>query len=156
MDHLGSLETKHKSYRYILAVIDDYTKFIWLYPTKTVATKEVIEKLEVQKNFFSNSSRIISDQGTAFISTDFENYCREEGIEHIKVTVSLPRANGQIERINKTIISVLAKMSLNKLTKWYKHVDRLQPILNSTFQRSIDTTPFELLIGTKIKKSILK
>jgi len=36
-------------------------------------------------------------------------------------------------------------------TKWYKHVSKLQQVLNSTYQRSINTTPFELLIGSRMK-----
>ncbi|GFX79158.1 transposon Tf2-8 polyprotein, partial [Trichonephila clavipes] len=61
----------------------------------------------------------------------------------------LPRANGQVERINRTIIPVLSKMSEDDPTKWFKHVPSLQEVLNSTFQRSINTT-FELLFGTQI------
>ncbi|GFX54930.1 retrovirus-related Pol polyprotein from transposon 297 [Trichonephila clavipes] len=64
--------------------------------------------------------------------------------------MSLPRANGQVERINRTIIPVLSKMSEDDPTKWFKHVPSLQEVLNSTFQRSINTTPFELLFGTQI------
>ncbi|GFW61070.1 transposon Tf2-6 polyprotein [Trichonephila clavipes] len=36
-------------------------------------------------------------------------------------------------------------------TKWYKYVDRLQRILNSTISRSTKWTPFELLVGIKIR-----
>ncbi|GFX09822.1 peptidase A2 domain-containing protein [Trichonephila clavipes] len=67
-----------------------------------------------------------------------------------KPVLGLPRANGQIERINRTIIPVLSKMSEDDTTKWFKHVPSLQEVLNSTFQRSINTTPFELLFGTQI------
>jgi fructose-1,6-bisphosphatase len=45
----------------------------------------------------------------------------------------------------------LAEMSIEELTKWYKHVFKLQQMLNFTYQRSINTTLFELLIGTKMK-----
>ncbi|GFX88588.1 transposon Ty3-G Gag-Pol polyprotein [Trichonephila clavipes] len=41
-------------------------------------------------------------------------------------------------------------MSEDDPTKWFKHVPSLQEVLNSTFQRSINTTPFELLFGTQI------
>ncbi|GFY23912.1 retrovirus-related Pol polyprotein from transposon 297 [Trichonephila clavipes] len=67
-----------------------------------------------------------------------------------KPVLGLPRANGQVERINRTIIPVLSKMSEDDPTKWFKHVPSLQEVLNSTFQRSINTTPFELLFGTQI------
>ncbi|GFY17895.1 hypothetical protein TNCV_3383881 [Trichonephila clavipes] len=65
-------------------------------------------------------------------------------IDHLGplATSSLPRANGQVERINRTIIPVLSKMSEDDPTKWFKHVPSLQEVLNSTFQRSINTTPF--------------
>ncbi|GFS91050.1 retrovirus-related Pol polyprotein from transposon 297 [Trichonephila clavipes] len=42
----------------------------------------------------------------------------------------LPRANGQVERINRTIIPVLSKMSEDDPTKWFKHVPSLQEVLN--------------------------
>ncbi|GFY71641.1 transposon Ty3-I Gag-Pol polyprotein [Trichonephila inaurata madagascariensis] len=52
---------------------------------------------------------------------------------------------------NSTIIAVLSKLSVHDPEKWYSQVLQLQEILNSTFQRSIKMTPFELLFGTKMK-----
>ncbi|GFV00282.1 retrovirus-related Pol polyprotein from transposon 17.6 [Trichonephila clavipes] len=52
---------------------------------------------------------------------------------------------------NSTIIAVLLKLSVDDPEKWYSHVPHLQEILNSTFQRSIKMTPFELLFGIKMK-----
>ncbi|GFS96082.1 pro-Pol polyprotein [Trichonephila clavipes] len=52
---------------------------------------------------------------------------------------------------------ILTKLSLDDSTKWYKYVDRLQRILNSTICRSTKWTPFELLEGNKLgnKEDIL-
>ncbi|GFY20752.1 hypothetical protein TNCV_1119861 [Trichonephila clavipes] len=61
--------------------------------------------------------------------------------------------NGQVERIHRTLIPVLTKLSLDDSTKWYKYVDRLQRILNSTICRSTKWTPFELLVGTKMRNT---
>ena len=36
-------------------------------------------------------------------------------------------------------------------TKWYKHVSRVQRALNSTFQRSLASTPFQVLIGSPMR-----
>ncbi|GFW18266.1 transposon Tf2-9 polyprotein [Trichonephila clavipes] len=59
--------------------------------------------------------------------------------------------------MHRTLIPVLTKLSLDDSTKWYKYVDRLQRILNSTICRSTKWTPFELLVGTKMhnKEDIL-
>ncbi|GFU56824.1 transposon Ty3-I Gag-Pol polyprotein [Trichonephila clavipes] len=112
---------------------------------------EVINRLENQRHVFGNPVRIITDKGSAFTSFAFEDYCKKQNILHISITTSLPRSNGQIEKQNSTIIAVLSKLSVDDPEKWYSHVPYLQEILNSTFQRSIKMTPFELLFGTKMK-----
>ncbi|GBM70490.1 Pro-Pol polyprotein [Araneus ventricosus] len=150
IDHLGPLESTNKNYKYILAIIDAFTKFVWIYPTKSTTSAEVIAKLEIQKAVFGSPFQIISDRGTAFTSGDFADYCAKEKIKHHAITTGLPRANGQIERINQTIISVLSNLSLENPNKWYKFTNELQQTINSTYQRSIDTTHFELLFGTKM------
>ncbi|GFU26089.1 hypothetical protein TNCV_5105471 [Trichonephila clavipes] len=112
---------------------------------------EVINRLENQRHVFGNPARIITDKGSAFTSSSFEDYCKKQNILHISITTGLPRSNGQIEKQNSTIIAVLSKLSVDDPEKWYFHVPHLQEIVNSTFQRSIKMTPFELLFGTKMK-----
>lgn len=150
-DHLGPLQSTNKNYKYILAVIDDFSKFTWLYATKTTSSKETIKCLRIQQQTFGNTCRIITDKGTAFTSKEFNEYCEEEGIQHITITTGVPRGNGQVERINRIIIPILTKLSLDDPNKWWKYVDRVQKALNSTFQRSIHATPFEILIGVQMK-----
>ncbi|GFY21726.1 hypothetical protein TNCV_1168701 [Trichonephila clavipes] len=132
-------------------VIDAFSKFTWLYPTRSTDAAEVINRLENQRHVFGNPARIITDKGSAFTSSAFEDYCKKQNILHISITTGLPRSNGQIEKQNSTIISVLSKLSVDDPEKWYSHVPHLQEILNSIFQRSIKMTPFELLFGTKMK-----
>ncbi|XP_076383359.1 uncharacterized protein LOC143260735 [Megalopta genalis] len=40
-----------------------------------------------------------------------------------------------------------------KLEKWYRMVDRVQRSINSTYQRSIGMSPFELMFGTKMRQA---
>ncbi|XP_076674658.1 uncharacterized protein LOC143372393 [Andrena cerasifolii] len=133
-------------------VVDAFAKFVWIYPTKTTNAAEVVKKLAIQQKSFGNPKRIISDKGAAFTSKEFKDYCVSESIEHFTITTGIPRANGQVERINRTIISVLTKLSIEKPDHWYKHVDQLQRCLNSSFQRAVGMTPFEVLFGVKMKQ----
>ena len=151
IDHLGPLESTNKNYKHIFVVVDSFTKFVWLYPTKSTSAREVIQKLELQRQTFGSPANIFSDRGTAFTAQEFEDYCTQHEIQHFKITTGLPRVNGQVERINSIIIPVLAKLSIDDPAKWYKHVDEVQRAINSTYQRSINTTPFELLTGVKMK-----
>lgn len=151
VDHFGPLPTSNKNYNYIFAVIDSFTKFVWLYPTKSTTTAEVISKLNLQKTTFGNPRNIISDRGTAFTSKEFHDYCDQESISVSHITTGLPRVNGQVERLNRTIIAVLSKLTQDNPTFWFKYVPAVQQVINSTFHRSINTTPFELLIGTTMR-----
>ncbi|GFX20636.1 retrovirus-related Pol polyprotein from transposon 17.6 [Trichonephila clavipes] len=103
--------------------------------------KSLLEKQESEEFFERN----------AFTSKLFNDYCDEENIQHLQIATGVPRGNGQVERIHRTLIPVLTKLSLDDSTKWYKYVDRLQRILNSTISRSTKWTPFELLVGIKMR-----
>lgn len=151
IDHLGPLSSTAKGYKYILAVVDAFTKFTWLYATKSTTTQEVIDKLEIQSVIFGYPRRIISDRGTAFTSHLFEEYCEKRSIKHILITTGVPRSNGQVERINQIIIPTLTKLTIDKAEDWHKHVNKLQTCLNNSHQRSIDRTPFEIMIGVKMR-----
>ncbi|GFX44876.1 transposon Tf2-9 polyprotein [Trichonephila clavipes] len=125
-DFIGPLPSTNKSYQHIFTVVDAFTKFTWLYPVKTVSAECALEKLKQQQK-------------------------KPLNIQHLQIATGVPRGNGQVERIHRTLIPVLAKQSLDDSTKWYKYVDRLQRILNSTICHSTKWTPFELLVGTKMR-----
>lgn len=137
---MGPLDSTSKRYNYILAVIDNFTKFCWLYPTKSTTSREVIAKLQLQSQTFGNSAGIITDRSTAFSSLEFQNYCEEEDIKHSMVTTGLPRANGQVERLNRAIIPILTKLTMSDPAKWYKYVPIVQQTVNSAFHRNIGMT----------------
>ncbi|GFY78096.1 transposon Tf2-9 polyprotein [Trichonephila inaurata madagascariensis] len=151
VDFIGPLPSTNKSYQHVLTVVDAFTKFTWLYPVKTVFAENALEKLKLQQKTFGNPVRIIPDRGSAFTSKLFNDYCTEENIQHLQIATGIPRGNGQVERIHRTLIPVLTKLSLDDSMKWYTYVDRLQRILNSTICRSTKWTLFELLIGTKMR-----
>ncbi|GFW78319.1 retrovirus-related Pol polyprotein from transposon 17.6 [Trichonephila clavipes] len=68
-----------------------------IYPVKSTSTKDDLVKLILQQTIFGNPSKIITDKGSAFTSTEFQKFCQEESIEHIQITTGVPRGNGQIE-----------------------------------------------------------
>ncbi|GFW30761.1 uncharacterized protein TNCV_4088811 [Trichonephila clavipes] len=46
-----------------------------------------------------------------------DDYCDEENIQHLQIATGVPRGNGQVERIHRTLIPVLTKLSLDDSTK---------------------------------------
>ncbi|GBO45854.1 Pro-Pol polyprotein [Araneus ventricosus] len=157
VEFIGPLPSTNKRYQHIFTVVDAFAKFVWFYPVKTTLVAEALQKLKIQQIVFGNPSRIISDKGFAFTSKDFEDYCKDEGIQHIQITTGVPRANSQIERMHGTLIPVLAKLSIDDPAKRFKFVPDVQRIMNSTVSRSTKFTPFELVTGVKMRnKAVLK
>jgi len=101
IDHMGPLPFTRKNYKSIFAVVDAFTKFVWLYATKTTNATEIVNKLRKQSVIFGNPRRIISDSGATFTSRELIDYCTAENIIHVLTTTEVSRANGGIERVNR-------------------------------------------------------
>ena len=151
VDHLGPIPSTRKSYGYILTVIDAFTKFVWLFPTKSTGAEEAVKKLRVITDTFGNPRRIICDRGAAFTSGFFTKFCDEEGIELHTIVTGVPRGNGQIERVHRIAIPMITKLSVESPKELFKHVIVVQKCLNNSWQRAINMTPFELLTGVKMR-----
>ncbi|GFW62681.1 hypothetical protein TNCV_2624441 [Trichonephila clavipes] len=83
VDFIGPLPTTNKNYNHIFTVIDTFTKFTWLYPTKSTTAQEAIERLKLQQKTFGNPSRVINDNGGAFRPKEFEDHCVDEQISNV-------------------------------------------------------------------------
>jgi len=147
LDHLGPITSMSKLYKYLLVIVDRFSKFVWLYLTKTTNIKKVIDKLTAMQQISDNPRRVITDRGAAFTSSDFCNFCT---IEQIAVTTDVPRGNGQIRTCKSDDHSgELTKLSLDNPDRRYRHVAKLQMSLNNTYQRNVGMSPFEALFGVK-------
>jgi len=148
IDHFGPVDHRVAAKKYVFLIIDAFTKFVRLYSTKTTNTREAMTHLS---QYFQNYSRprvIISDRGSAFTSHEFEEFMKEHKITHIKIATGSPQANGQVERINRILSPMLAKLSDNENSKqWYKILEQAEFAINNTVNRSTGKTPCQLLFG---------
>ncbi|KAJ8937455.1 hypothetical protein NQ314_011844 [Rhamnusium bicolor] len=109
-----------------------------------VAISDKLEKghAETHKKF------TMCNRGGAFTSNIFEEFCDTFNIIHVKVAAGTPRGNGQIERLNKTILSCLSTSidcSMDIKNDWDQKLFDVQWSLNTTVHRVIKCTPFELV-----------
>jgi len=101
IDHFGPLQQTENNYKHVLVVIDAFTRFVWLFAARTTSSKETIRHLRSIFDTFGNPAEIVSDRGTAFTSTEFENFVSTVHAKHRKVAVAAPWANGMVERVNR-------------------------------------------------------
>lgn len=93
---------------------------------------------------------LISDRGTSFTSAQFEEFARELEIKHVKNAVAMPRAYGQIERYNRSILASLAALTHGNDDKnWDTYINTVQWSLNNTLNKGIGRTPSEVVFCKK-------
>ncbi|XP_057803713.1 uncharacterized protein LOC131019046 [Salvia miltiorrhiza] len=119
MDIVGKLPIAPGQKVYMLAVTDYFSKWIEAESFHQVRDKEV--KGFIWKNVICRyrvPKEIVTNNGSQFISADFQDFCR---FWNIKLSFSTPRdpqANGQAESSNKTIMNTLKKRLEKAKGKW--------------------------------------
>lgn len=153
IDHLGPFVKSTTNNSYLLVVVEAFTKFVFAKAVKNTKTIFVERLLTSISETFGFPQRIISDRGSAFTSKKFEEFCNERGIKHVATAVATPRANGQVERYNRTILSTLAA-SLSEEKRWDWDVPRVVWGLNNTVNKATGKCPSELLLGYRPRNAV--
>ena len=102
MDIVGKLLTAPGQRMYMLAVTDYFTKWVEAEAYHQVRDREV--KNFIWKNVicrFGVPKEIITDNGSQFISFDFQDFCKDWWIQLSFSTPRYPQANGQRSRRTK-------------------------------------------------------
>ncbi|CAG9126845.1 unnamed protein product [Plutella xylostella] len=155
IDHLGPFVKSKRGFTHTLNVVDSFTKFLFIKPVRSTSTKNVINALQDIFDIFRAPDRLISDRGSCFTAHAFRRFCLERSIKHVLNAVASPRANGQIERYNRTILDCLTAQNLRDNEKeWDNKIGKLQWGLNNTIQKTTGKTPAEIMFGTAMNSEV--
>ena len=106
-------------YYYLVTVMDDYSRFIlgWKMQTDMSANSliEVVQQAVDVTGMTDVSvvdrTKLLSDNGSGYVSRAFNDYLRLVGIDHIRSAPFHPQTNGKIERYQQSL-----KKQVNQLT----------------------------------------
>lgn len=65
------------------------------------------------------------------------------------IATGCPKANGQIERYNRTLVPLLAKLAEERKTSWDNVLFEAEYLLNNSYNRSIANSPAVLLFNVR-------
>jgi hypothetical protein len=91
-------------YRHILVAVDKFTKWIKVRAVATVTSKEAAKFMDDITHRFGVPNRIVTDLGTAFIGSDFWDFCQDSLIDVYYSSVAHPRCNSQVEQANGMVL----------------------------------------------------
>ena len=102
LDFKGPLPSA-SPHRYLLDIVDEYSRFPFAFPSKDVSTPSVIKCLTQLFSIFGLPAYVHSDRGQAFLSKELKDWLHSKGVATSKTTPYNPQGNGQVERYNGVI-----------------------------------------------------
>lgn len=148
IDHLGPFCRTAKGYQYMLVITDAFSKFVIAEPTRTVNSVETIRVLKKVFSLFGYPDKLVSDHGKAFTSRYFKKFSNDKQFRHILTSVACPRANGQVERTNRTILNALrATDPSDAANNWANCLPDILWGINNTRNESTTFRPYDLMFA---------
>jgi transposase InsO family protein len=106
---IGPLPTAPGGFNRVLVAIDKFTKWIEVKPVTRPKVDRVLDLLDELVHRYGLPHRIITDLGSNFNNHHFWEDCETSRIDVRYVSVSHPRANGQVERDDGMVLNALKK-----------------------------------------------
>ena len=105
-------------YYYLVTVMDDYSRFVLAWKLQTdMSTDSLIEVVQqaidatgMTEVLVEDRTRLLSDNGSGYVSRAFRDYLHLVGIHHILASPFHPQTNGKLERYHQSI-----KQEVNQL-----------------------------------------
>jgi hypothetical protein len=140
----------HKK-KYLLVMVDKFTKWIEARPVKTAESGPVIAFISDVVHRYGVPHSIITDNGSNFTVDEVKTWCANMGIKLDYASVYHPQTNGQVERANGHIMSGIKPRLVRSLKESDKHwVEELDSVLWGLWtmpNRTTRYTPFFMVYG---------
>ena len=96
---------------------------------------------------FGLPDKIITDWGTQFEATFFQEICKLLGIKSAMMTAFHPQVNGGIEWVNREIQVYLSIFCINNPSSWSNVLKKAEFVYNNQTHADCTQTLFELMYG---------
>ena len=149
-DLVGPLPRSTSGFKYILTMMDLYTKFPAAIPLKRVDNTTVIEAMLEVFASYGLPKVLLTDQGSVFTSKLTKAMCEQFGIDKIQTSPYHPQSDGALERWHACLKGMLKRSQCN-LKLWDKELKYLLFAYRSTPHVVTGYAPFTLMYGRDVR-----
>lgn len=152
IDTVGPLPVSETGERYIITVIDCFTRFVELRATRGATAKEAASVVLDCFGRYGAPRFLRSDQGTQFTAQVISHLLDAVGTMRQLTVPYHPEANGIVERANGEIGRHLRAIVMDRrmAERWAEALPLVQRLLNATPSSATGQTPARLLFGDAI------
>lgn len=147
VDVVGPLPLTPGGYKYILTIIDQFSRYVQFYPMQTQTAEEVAQNLVRHIARFGASKRLLSDQGKNFTSELIRHLCEFFQVDKLQTTAYHPAGNGRCERVHRTMSKILSHFVNSTQTDWDQKLPLVELVINSHCNETTSFPPFTVVFG---------
>jgi hypothetical protein len=153
VDTIGPLPTNDDSKKYILVIIDAFSRFVMLRAIPDTTAKEAINGLIDWIGIFGIPSAVVSDNGTQFANELVDDLLELLASGNIKIQAYSKEKNGIVERANKEVNRHVRSYVYERKDKksWYRYLPLVQRILNASIHKPIGVSPAQIVFGNAVQ-----
>ena len=155
VDITGPHPTSSGGHKYILTVIDHFSKWAEAFPIRNQEA-QTVAKVLIDRVFtdIGMPMQILSDQGKNFESELFKEMCRCLGIEKIRTTIYKPSTNGAVERFRRTLNSMIGKIIDENHRNWHTLLPRIMAAYRASEHSATGFFPNRIMLGRECNAPI--
>lgn len=133
----------NKGMKYIITVIDVFSKFGWAYPLKSKSGKEI--SIALKRILMERKCKYLqTDKGKEFYNSSVKNMLKDLSVAHFSTENDDIKAS-IVERFNRTLQSRLSRwFTKNQRLNWIEVLQDLVYSYNRTTHRSIGMAPINV------------
>lgn len=151
LDIVGPLPKTKKGFRYLLTMIDNFTRYAEAYPLREQTAEETAKAfVEGIVTRHGVPQRVLTDQGRNFVSNLFKETCRQLGIQKLQTTAYHPEGNGMVERLHRTLTDSIAHFVRKDGRDWDRWIPYAVMAYRSIPHSSTGYSPNFLVYGREV------
>ncbi len=160
VDIVGPLPVSHSQNRYIVSIIDKFTRYCMLIPVKDVKSLTIVQAIDRWMTTFGPPESILSDNGPQFISAIYKDYndnIKDGGTKRKYTSTYYAQCNGQIERLHRWLKERLALIAFDGRLNfvdgdddWSDYLPIIQYTYNSTPNKMTSYAPMNIVFGNDL------
>ena len=156
IDFKGPLPSASRN-KYILCIIDEFSRFPFCYPCADMSTKTVIRCLENLFYTYGVSGYVHSDRWSSFKSEELKKFFLEKNVATSMSTPYHPQGNSQVERYNGVIWKAVQcglKSNGMDTKQWEKILPKALHSIRSLLCTATNQTPHERFFNFSRKSTL--
>ena len=148
IDIAGPLTASRNGYRYILGIIDVYTRFVMLIPIRSLESSAIIKILKSRWiPLFGTPDIVVSDSAYNLNSSLLNDMLDEYGIQKVSTSPYHSQSNGIIERTFRTVKDMVFSTINQYGIDWVEALPLVEIGIRSSKHSQLKISPYEALFG---------